>query len=237
MHDYKSKVFNLCALEFTFVMSQEEVVFTKSLQDQTCNAMVLLHGFSLDEDVVEVHADNSLHNKVLKDLIHHFLEGRRTVCKAKEHHQWFEQPTTCLKHSLPLITFLHCQHTGWAHQGIHLEYWIGPPLDRGGGLPDKCESSLHWPYKPYIPVRLHFASATSGGTATHLHLTHGPVDFRVALPKPTKPQYHLALPQSCDCKLGLLGVIVELHDDINNITNCTLLIGGTVHIVHRNSLC
>jgi len=107
MCDYKSKVFDLCALEFTFVMSQEELVFTESLQDQMCNVTVLLHGFSVDEDVIKVHTDHSFHNKVLKDLIHHCLEGRKTVCKAKEHHWWFEQPATHLKCSLPLITFLH----------------------------------------------------------------------------------------------------------------------------------
>jgi len=107
MCDYKSKVFDLCVLEFAFVMLQEELVFVELLQDQTCNAMVLLHGFSVNEDVVEVHTDHSFHNEVLKDLIHHCLEGKRTVCKAKEHHQWFKQPATCLKCSLPLITFLH----------------------------------------------------------------------------------------------------------------------------------
>jgi len=88
-------------------MSQEELVFMKLLQDQTHNVMMLLHGFSVDEDVVEVHTDHSLHDEVLKDLIHHFLEGRRTVCKAKEHHLWFEQPVTCPKCSLPFVTFLH----------------------------------------------------------------------------------------------------------------------------------
>jgi len=107
MCDYESKVFDLHALEFTFVMSQEELVFAKSLQDQTHNATMLLHGFSVDEDVVKVHTDHFFHNKVLKDLIHHCPEGRRTVCKAKEHHQWFEQPVTCLKCSFPFITVLY----------------------------------------------------------------------------------------------------------------------------------
>ena len=71
----------------------------------------------------------------------------------------------------------------------------------------------------------------------HLHLTHGPVDLGVVLLKPTKPEYHLALLQSCDCKLGLLGVVMESHDNVNNIANCTLFIGGPIHIVHRDSLC
>ena len=107
MCNYESKVFNLCVLEFAFVMSQEELVFVKSLQDQTCNVTVLLHGFRVDEDVIEVHTDHSLHDEVLKDLIHHCLEGRRAVCKAKEHHQWFKQLMTHPKCSLPLITFLY----------------------------------------------------------------------------------------------------------------------------------
>jgi len=71
---------------------------------------------------------------------------------------------------------------------------------------------------------------------THLHIACGPIDLRVVLLKPTEPKYHLALPQPCDCELGLLGVIVELHDNIDNIMNCTLFIGGPIHIVHRNSL-
>jgi len=107
MCDYKSKVFDLCALKFIFVMSQEELVFAKLLQDQSCNATVLLHNSSVDEDVIEVHTDHSFHKKVLKDVIHHCLEGRRTICKAKEHHQWFEQPMTRLKRRLPLITLFH----------------------------------------------------------------------------------------------------------------------------------
>jgi len=82
-----------------------------------------------------------------------------------------------------------------------------------------------------------FTSATSGGIATHLHIACGPIDLRVVLPKPTEPKYHLALAQPCDCELGSLGVIVESHDDIDNIVNHTLLIGGPVHILHRNGPC
>jgi len=97
----------LHVLEFTFVVSQEELVLTKSCQDQACDATMFIYGFSVDEDIIEVHTYYSFHNEVLKDLIHHCLEGRRTICKAKEHHQWFEQPTAHPKCSLPLITLLH----------------------------------------------------------------------------------------------------------------------------------
>jgi len=64
-------------------------MFAKSCQDQVCDVMMFVYGFSVDEDIVKVHAHYSFHNKVLKDHIHHCLEGRRTVCRAKEHHQWF----------------------------------------------------------------------------------------------------------------------------------------------------
>ena len=107
MCNYETKVFDLHMFEFTFVMSQEELVFTKLCQDQACNAMMFLYGFSVDEDAVEVHTHYSFHNKVLKDLICHCLEDRRTVCKAKEHHQWFEQSMTHPKCSFPLITLFH----------------------------------------------------------------------------------------------------------------------------------
>jgi len=88
-------------------MSQEEFVFMKSCQDQVCDAMMLIYEFGVDENIIEVHTHYSFHIKVLKYLIHHCLEGRRTVCKAEEHYQWFEQPATCAKCSLPFITLLY----------------------------------------------------------------------------------------------------------------------------------
>jgi len=60
-------------------MLQEEFVFAKSCQDQACDATMLIYGFSVDENIIEVHAQYSFHNEVLKYLIHHCLKGRRTI--------------------------------------------------------------------------------------------------------------------------------------------------------------
>jgi len=142
----------------------------------------------------------------------------------------------------PLVECPHCHHSSALSPSVHRLGKSG----NSSGILDRSTSGLGrgpaWQVQiliatgltqPYVLCDFIFASATLGETATHLHIACGPVDLRVVLPKPTKPKYHLALPQSCDCKLGSLGVIAESHDDINNITNCTLLIRGPIHIVQQ----
>jgi hypothetical protein len=51
---------------------------------------MLLDRLHADEDVVEVNADDTFHNKVLEDVVHHGLEGGGGVCESKKHHQGFE---------------------------------------------------------------------------------------------------------------------------------------------------
>jgi hypothetical protein len=82
-------------------------VFTKSFEYQSGDLSMLLDGFHKDEDVVKVNADNTFHNEVLKDVIHHGLEGGGGVSECEKHHQGLKQPTICAKCCLPLIAFLH----------------------------------------------------------------------------------------------------------------------------------
>lgn len=63
---------------------------SESLQDLVYDPLVLLLGLEVDEDVVHVDANHTFHNKVLEDVVHHRLEGRRAVCKSKKHHQGFK---------------------------------------------------------------------------------------------------------------------------------------------------
>ena len=72
---------------------------------------------------------------------------------------------------------------------------------------------------------------------THFHFTYGPINFRIVLMEPTEAKNHLALAQSSNCELGLLSVVLILQYHVDNITNGSLLIGSSIHIVHRNSLC
>ena len=52
---------------------------------------VLLFYPGKDQDVVQVNHHNTFHYEVLEDVVHHGLEGGRTVSHAKEHYQGFEQ--------------------------------------------------------------------------------------------------------------------------------------------------
>ena len=67
---------------------------------------MFLQCFSEDEDVIQVHAYMSLHDRVLKDFIHHGLECSKASCESEEHDQGFKESTIGAKCCLPLITFL-----------------------------------------------------------------------------------------------------------------------------------
>jgi hypothetical protein len=103
----KAKVFNGGLFGFAFVMVEEEFVFTKSFKNQSGNMLVFLHALHEDEDVIEVNADDSFHDEVLEDVVHHSLEGGWRVSESEKHHQGFEKSAIHTKCCLPLIAFLH----------------------------------------------------------------------------------------------------------------------------------
>ncbi|KLO07381.1 hypothetical protein SCHPADRAFT_836838, partial [Schizopora paradoxa] len=58
---------------------------------------------SEDENVVHVNTDISISDKVSEDVVHHGLEGRRTVGEAKEHHKRLKHPLVRLERCFPLV--------------------------------------------------------------------------------------------------------------------------------------
>jgi hypothetical protein len=72
-------------------MLEEKLVFVKSFKDESCDVMMLFHGLCEDEDVVKVDTDNSFHDEVLENVIHHGLEGGGRVSESKKHHQGFKE--------------------------------------------------------------------------------------------------------------------------------------------------
>src|ERR1700712_3308152 len=56
-----------------------------------------------DENVVEVYHDVTRHDEILKDIIHHSLEGRGGVGQAEVHHQGFEESPVRPEGGLPLV--------------------------------------------------------------------------------------------------------------------------------------
>ncbi|GLB41131.1 putative retrotransposable element tf2 155 kda protein type 1-like [Lyophyllum shimeji] len=79
------------------VMSPSEVV----VSIEECR-----RGLSVDEDVIEVHTNDSLHYEVTEDVVHHRLEGGRTVCESEEHDQRFEESVIRSERGLLLISLL-----------------------------------------------------------------------------------------------------------------------------------
>src|SRR3979490_739321 len=60
-----------------------------------------------DKNVVKIDGDDTLGDKVLEDLVHHRLEGRRAVCQSEVHHERFEQTAISSKRRFPFITFFY----------------------------------------------------------------------------------------------------------------------------------
>lgn len=59
--------------------------------------------FGVYQNVVNINTNNPFHDKVVKDFIHHCLEGGWQGSESEEHHQWFKESPISPKHSLPLV--------------------------------------------------------------------------------------------------------------------------------------
>jgi len=68
--------------------------------------MLFLH-LSKDQDVVQIDHHNAFCYEVSENVIHHGLEGGRTVGHPKEHYQGFEQALIGLEGCLPLVSGLN----------------------------------------------------------------------------------------------------------------------------------
>src|SRR3981189_1781581 len=82
-------------------------MISQPFHDHAGNRVMFFQRRREDEDVIEVDGDNTLGDEVLKDLVHHRLEGRRAVCQSKVNHEWFEQAAISSKCRFPFITFFY----------------------------------------------------------------------------------------------------------------------------------
>ena len=63
------------------------------LQDPSDHSFVFLFHLHKDQNVVQVHYYNPFGYESSEDVIHHSLEGSRTVGHSKEHHERFKETT------------------------------------------------------------------------------------------------------------------------------------------------
>ncbi|KAG5351623.1 hypothetical protein C0989_005591 [Termitomyces sp. Mn162] len=106
VQDDQTKILDLGLFKLALLWFEVELVLAEAFQDEASDLMVLLHCFSVDEDIVEVYAHYALCNEVLEDVVHHGLEGGGAVGKSEEHNKQLEQSLVGLEGSLPLISLL-----------------------------------------------------------------------------------------------------------------------------------
>ena len=61
----------------------------------------------MDEDIIHINCNIAFIDEFVEKVVHHRLEGGRSVGEAKEHDHWFEEATIRLECCLPLIAIAH----------------------------------------------------------------------------------------------------------------------------------
>ncbi len=104
MRDDQPEVLHLLLLELTLLRFEVQLVPTKPLQNPARYCLKFHSGLSENEDVVHVDAYKAVPDQIREDVIHHRLEGRRTVRESEEHHQRLKHAPVCLERGLPLVS-------------------------------------------------------------------------------------------------------------------------------------
>ena len=76
------------------------------IQDLGYNLLMVFNHASVYQDVVHIDRHVSFIDEVLADIVHHGLEGDRTVGEAEEHDQGFKEAPIHSEGSFPLISLL-----------------------------------------------------------------------------------------------------------------------------------
>src|SRR3979490_589571 len=82
-------------------------MFSEPFQHPSRDTSVFGSVLRVDGDVVNVYADDSFHDEVLKDIVHHRLECSRTIGQTKEHHQRLVHPSLPPECCLPPVSILN----------------------------------------------------------------------------------------------------------------------------------
>jgi len=107
VRDDYSEVLDCGFLEFAFVGTEVELMLLQQLQNAAGDLPVLFKGFREDEDVVQIDHNHAFRDEVLEDVVHHRLEGGRTVCEAEQHDKGLVQAAVGLEGGLPFVSFLY----------------------------------------------------------------------------------------------------------------------------------
>ena len=81
-------------------------MFHQYLQDSPNHLFMLLFHLCKDQNVVQVHYDNLFCYDGSEDVVHHSLEGSRTVSYSEKHYEGFEKATVSVEGCFPFISGL-----------------------------------------------------------------------------------------------------------------------------------
>jgi len=107
VRDDYSEVLDRGFLKFAFVGTEVELMLLQQLLDVMGDLPVLFKGFRKDEDVIQIDHDHAFRDEALEDVVHHRLEGGRTVCEAEEHDKGLVQAVVGWEGGLPFVSFLY----------------------------------------------------------------------------------------------------------------------------------
>ena len=79
-------------------------MFSEYVQDSGHYLLMMFDHVGIYQDVVHVDHHIALIDEVLKDVIHHHLEGGWTIGEAKEHDEGLEEASIHSKGGFPFIT-------------------------------------------------------------------------------------------------------------------------------------
>mgnify|MGYP006955302627 CR=1 FL=1 len=64
-------------------MLEEELVLTQAVQHEMFRLTMLLQEFGVDEDVIQVDTNNTFHDEVMEDVIHHLWKVAGELVRPK----------------------------------------------------------------------------------------------------------------------------------------------------------
>src|SRR6266545_3950753 len=105
---HKTKEFDCCNEEITFVGLDKEIAFLTFLKyfASASNKLFEIGFLSTYKKIVHIDFQPVLNKLLRKDVIHHCLKCFRRICNTKEHHKRFKRSFTTSKCHFPFVSFL-----------------------------------------------------------------------------------------------------------------------------------
>jgi len=93
-------------MELTLLQVEKQLMLYQYFQDSLDCSFVFLFCLHKDQNVIQIHYYNLFGYEGSEDVVHHSLEGGRTVGHSEEHHERFKEAMVGAGGHLPFISRL-----------------------------------------------------------------------------------------------------------------------------------